>query len=362
MISEKTILFVVNSLRLSGAGKMVHYLAQLCARYYKKVYAVSFSQEELVSYNNNVDYSFLMPKSKSGALNRLRIIKLINRKIKEINPDICVAFVSDVAFSARVATLFRKDMVFVSAERGDPYTLPRIWKYLVSWAYRRSDYCFFQLEKASDFFGAKVKNKSFVIPNFFIPCSEFPPYRGIRRKTIVSAGRFVQEKGFDILIKAFKGIHERHPDYSLVIYGEGVLKDYYLQLVKKLSIEKYVSFPGYISRVAETVREDGMFVLPSRYEGIPNVLIEVMSLGVPTISSNCSPGGPAFLTNNGERGLLFPVDDITALEECIDKIICDEKLQAELSIKGVEVADLLEPTRIEKMWLSAFNVILSATV
>lgn len=354
---DKTIVFIVNSLKLSGAGKMVHYLAQLCTNYFTKVYAIAFSEDELIIKDNRVVYSSLQKVSKTGLMARLKIISLINKRIKELKPDICVSFVSDVAFSARVATLFNKNLIFISAERGDPYTLPSIWKKLVSWAYKNSDYCFFQLEKARDFFGPKVKNKSFVIPNFYIPNSDVTPFNGRRRKTIVSAGRFVYEKGFDVLIKAFKNIHDLYPDYSLIIYGEGALRDSYEGLIRELRIEDCVSLPGYVKCVAEVVREDGIFVLPSRYEGIPNVLIEVMSVGVPTVSANCTPGGPAFLINNGRRGLLFPVDDISSLERCLISLIEDEALRREMSLKSVEICEMLEPNRIEKMWISAFDII-----
>lgn len=354
MKSNKTILFVVNSLRLSGAGKIVHYLAKLCSEHYKSVHAISLYQDELISVHDSVLYSSLPQNSSFGFLARLKTIRLLRHKINDIKPDVCVAFVSDVAFTARIATLFEKRITFVSAERGDPYTLPRIWKILVSWTYRNSDYCIFQLDKARDFFGDRVKNKSFVIPNPFLKSSNLPPFHGTRKKTIVGAGRFVHEKGFDILIKAFSHIHDHFPDYSLIIYGEGPCRNSYLQLITDLHLEEFVSLPGSVSSVAESVREDGVFVLPSRYEGIPNVLIEVMSMGVPTVSANCSPGGPAFLTNNGCHGLLFPVDDVFSLEKCLEQVLSDGVLQKQLSLESVTVCDLLEPSTIKKKWLSAF--------
>lgn len=358
MKSEQSILFIVNSLRLSGAGKMVHYVAELCTEHFNRVYAASLSKEEMVKKNNGVIYTYVPQKYSSGGyLTRIKTIRNIRHFIKDINPNICVAFVSDVAFSTRVATLFNKEVIFVSAERGDPFTLPRLWKMLVSWAYRRSDYCIFQLNNARDFFGKSILHKSFVIPNIFIPEKSLIPFSGCRRKTIVSAGRFVYEKGFDILIAAFKRVHDKYPDYILKIYGEGPLKEDLNRIVDSYGLHNFVSFPGFINNVAATVREDGMFILPSRYEGIPNVLIEVLAIGVPTISANCTPGGPAYLTNNGARGLLFPVGDDIQLALCIEKLIENQGLSNELSRKAPEVCDLLDENRIKSMWISAIRTI-----
>lgn len=357
MKSEKKILFIVNSLKLSGAGKMVHYISGLCAEYYNTVYAASLSSSEMVKKDNGVIYTYVPQKNSGGYLARLKTIRNIRLFIKELEPDVCIAFVSDVAFSARVATLFNNKVICVSAERGDPYTLPWIWKKLVSWAYKHSDYCFFQLDKARDFFGKRVRSKSFVIPNLFTPNATAVPYTGVRHKTIVSAGRFAYQKGYDILIKAFKDIHFRHPEYTMTIYGDGPLKDEYNALVADLGLQDVVSFPGYVKDVASAVREEGIFVLPSRYEGIPNVLIEVLAMGVPTVSADCTPGGPAFLTNNGERGLLFPVGDIQKLTDAIERLITDEDLCKTFSQKGPEVSCLLEENRIKSMWVSAIRQI-----
>ena len=358
MKSDKTILFIVNSLKLSGAGKMVHYIAGLCAEHYNTVYAASLSKDELVKKDNGVIYSYVPQNGNSGGyLARVKTICNIRSFIKDLKPNICIAFVSDVAFSARLATLFNKKVVFVSAERGDPFTLPWLWKKLMSWAYKRSDFCFFQLNNARDFFGKQILLKSFVIPNIFVPDKSIVPYSGSRRKTIVSAGRLVYEKGFDILITAFRSVYYKHPDYTLIIYGDGPLKEDLIKLVNKCGLQNAVFFPGYVNNVAVTVQEDGIFVLPSRYEGIPNVLIEVLAIGLPTISANCTPGGPAYLTNNGERGLLFPVGDESQLALNIERLIRDQELCNELSRKGPEVCGLLEETHIKDMWLSAIRTI-----
>lgn len=353
-MSPKTIIFFVGKLEVGGAGKMVKYAAGIAKERFDKVIVVSF-------YENNKDLGHvasaeciglsLSTRKKSWRLNAIKKI----RKLVAVNsPCMCCAFVSDVAVMVRLATLFMPQIFFISAERGDPYTLPKSWKRLVTWTYRHSDYCLFQLEKARDFFGQSIRSKSFVIPNPYIGKPPIP-YYGERKKTIVTATRFEKEKGVAILIDAFSKIHDQHPEYRLVIYGDGSLKNEFVERVKTLGISGYVNFPGYIQNVAERVKGDGIFVLPSLYEGIPNTLIEVLAVGVPTISSDCSPGGPRFLTRNGERGLLFPVGDEDSLVQNINLLINDEHKAEMLSKKGPSIVEDLYEGKIRQMWMSFFT-------
>lgn len=105
-----------------------------------------------------------------------------------------------------------------------------------------------------------------MIPNPFILSDFVEPYKGERNKTIVSAGRFAPEKCYDVLINAFANVNKIHPDYKLILYGEGPLLDDYKQQAQQLHIENKVDFPGYVGSVAATVRKEGIFVLSSYYE------------------------------------------------------------------------------------------------
>ena len=358
-MNNKSIVFFVGKISVGGAGKMVNYVSGISRSLFSNVIVVSFYDE--LNIDERVEgihyYSFnFIPRS---VFWRLRAINRIRSFIKKTSPDVCCAFVSDIAFLTRISTIFQKRVVFISAERGDPYTLPRSWKRLVTWTYRHSDYCLFQLEKARDFFGKSIRSKSFVIPNPYIGNPPVP-YYGERKKTIVTATRFEKEKGVDILIDAFSIIHEQHPEYRLVIYGDGSLKDEFVERVGTLGISDCVDFPGYIKNVAEKVKDDGIFVLPSLYEGIPNTLIEVLAAGVPTISSDCSPGGPRFITRNGERGLLFPVGDKESLAQDINLLINDKQKAEMLSKKGLSIVDDLYEGKIRQMWMIFFTKALAS--
>ena len=166
--------------------------------------------------------------------------------VKKEHPKILCAFVSNYVYMTRLATLGLKGFKYVGAERGDPYTLPSKWIRPVSWAYKHCDYCIFQLRKQGLFFGERVLGKSYVIPNPYIPLYDVSPYKGERNKTVVSAGRFEYQKGYDVLIKAFAKVHSLHPDYKLILFGSGPLITEYEELAENLGVSQYIEYPGYV--------------------------------------------------------------------------------------------------------------------
>lgn len=354
---EDKIVFVINTLKVGGAAKMLKYVANLSTEVFDSVSIISI-------YDTDTCFPDLKPSIVVYSLgfenvNRLKrqflMVGSIKKALCNISPGYVCAFVGHVNVMTRLATLKMKDVVMMSAERGDPYTQPLLWKWITKWAYLRSDYCFFQLNKARDFFGKRIFIRSFVIPNPFVSNCPVAPYFGERKKTIVSAGRFGPEKCYNDLINAFSIVHERYPEYELVLYGDGPMLPEYKNQINKLGLDKSVSFPGYVDNVAQIISHDGIFVLSSLFEGIPNSLIEAMSVGIPCVATDCTPGGPAFLFHNQERGILIKVHDVKAMADAICKYIENPKLAEEKGKNAIKVLNDLDEVKIHEMWLEAFN-------
>jgi glycosyltransferase involved in cell wall biosynthesis len=101
-------------------------------------------------------------------------------------------------------------------------------------------------------------------------------------------------------------------------------------------------------------------VLSSWFEGLPNVLIEAMALGLPIVSTDCSPGGARFLMDNGNRGgIIVPINDSSKMAEAIKYIIFHKEEAAILAEKGKDLISLYSPTKIELQWIRLFNNILN---
>lgn len=361
-ISDTKILFVVSQLKVGGAAKMIKYVANLCVAHFGKVtlltYYDDYTPDDL---NTSIERVNLNVKAGRLPIWRLAALKKLRNVVKKGQYDIVCSFLPDISAMSRIATLGINTVV-VSAERGDPYQFSKLWKALAGWAYKSSDYCIFQLEQARDFFDKKVAEHSFVIPNPYVPVQNVEPFEGERKKTIVSAGRFAPQKRFDVLIEAFAMVHQKHPEYKLVLYGEGDCLQEYKNLEKQLNVEGLIEYPGYVKNVTASIREDGIFVLSSDYEGIPNSLIEAMSVGLPVVATDCTPGGAAFLTNDGEKGLLIPTHDVDAMGEAINRLIDNPELSKSLSEKAKGIVKELDINVINKMWIEAFSKMLEKEI
>lgn len=356
---DKKILFVVSQLKVGGAAKMIKYVANLCVSHFESVtllsYVDDYTPDDLHQSIKRVDLGIKIHKI---PIWRIKALAGHRKVLKEGVFDIVCTFLPDMSLMSRLASFGTKTIV-VSAERGDPFEFSKLWKTLIGWTYRKSDYCFFQLERARDFFGEAVAKHSFVIPNPYVPVEGASPFSGTRKKTIVSAGRFADQKRFDILIQAFAKVHEKHQDYKLVLYGEGSCRSKYEELSRNLGVDSYIEYPGYVKNVSAAIREDGVFVLSSDYEGIPNSLIEAMTVGLPCVATDCTPGGPDFLTDSGKRGLLVPIRDVDAMAEAINRIIESPELAAAFSQEGVKLVDILDINVINKAWVDAFSTMIS---
>lgn len=127
---------------------------------------------------------------------------------------------------------------------------------------------------------------------------------------IVAVGRLEKAKGYDLLIKSFSKLNEDR--YRLIILGEGSERNTLEKMVDRLGLAHKVLMPGFIDNPYPVMQNADLFVLSSRYEGMPNVLLEALALELPIVATDC-PSGPRELLENGKFGELVSVDDETEL-------------------------------------------------
>lgn len=132
---------------------------------------------------------------------------------------------------------------------------------------------------------------------------------------IVGIGRFVHQKGFDLLIEAFHRVSRQQP-CRLLLFGDGPQREALTNRIQQLGLSELVSMPGVTSQPYAVLSRADLFVLPSRWEGMPAVLIEALATGCPVVAADC-PGGVAEVIEEGRIGGLVPIDDATALADAM---------------------------------------------
>jgi glycosyltransferase involved in cell wall biosynthesis len=133
---------------------------------------------------------------------------------------------------------------------------------------------------------------------------------------VLAVGRLTAQKDFASLIKAFAIVRQNHYLARLLILGEGEQRPVLEELIQNLSLGSDVSMPGFVSNPYSFMTNAALFVLSSRWEGLPGVLIEAMACGTPLVSTDC-PSGPHEILAEGKYGRLVPVGDVNALAQAI---------------------------------------------
>lgn len=158
----------------------------------------------------------------------------------------------------------------------------------------------------------------------------------LKNHIIVAAGRYAEQKGYDLLIEAFSLIADEFPDWILKIYGEGSLAKDYIELIQKYGLENRIVLEPGSDKMDEKLSEASLHVCSSYYEPFGMVVIEGFAMGLPCVSFACD--GPREIITNGYDGIIVPRENTEALATAMAKLMKDEKLRQELGRNAYETA------------------------
>jgi glycosyltransferase involved in cell wall biosynthesis len=166
---------------------------------------------------------------------------------------------------------------------------------------------------------------------------------------LIAAGRLERQKGFDLLLEAFAAVAAQHPDWTLDIYGRGSRGEPLGQIVVDLGLDGRVRINPPTDRLGEQMRNASVFVLSSRFEGFPLVLLEALAAGLAVVSFDC-PTGPGEILIDGTSGLLVPPEDVHALAAALDRIMGDESLRRRLAAAAPAAVLPYSPQQVGRRW------------
>ena len=174
-------------------------------------------------------------------------------------------------------------------------------------------------------------------------------------RVAVAAGRLNSpQKGFDLLIEAWKPVAAAHPDWRLRIYGRGHLLAALKRQIQDAGLAGDVLLMGATRDLGVALAEGSVFVLSSRYEGFGIVLVEAMSKGMAVVSFDCQRG-PGEIIEHGRDGVLVPAGDVGALSRALLEMVGDEERRRALGAAAVESARRYDPAVVGKDWVSLID-------
>lgn len=294
--------------------------------------------------------------TKSRLRNLLRRILKLRKIWKREKPDVIVSFIGKNNFMALVSSFFLKITVIVSVRSAPAREYKGTLKRLLSHTlFRTADGIVLQTSEAFSFFPKAVQKKAVRLSNPLSPDFVRSPYKGERKKEIVTAGRIDDNKNQIMLVKAFARLTEEFPEWSCILYGYGDGYEKVAAYVKEKGLEEKVLLPGRTTGIADKICQSDIFVLPSKVEGMPNALMEAMVLGLAVISTDCPCGGPADLINQGENGILIPVDDEQALTEALRELLTKPEYKLKLQENGAKLIAQIHPDVVNREWEEYIN-------
>lgn len=351
------LLFVNTNIGYGGASKQMVWVANQCAEYGHNVTFLTYRDNtEKQSLDDDVCHIHIPLEPLSGRGKGVwKTIWKLHRYIKKNEFEIAVGFLLPSQLRLALACIGTGTKILFS-QRGDPYQMPPTFRgKIVHWICEKffcsADAFAFQTPMAAKYYPKSIQQRSMVIPNSIRPLIRTKKRsEGIDKEIVCVARLDIRQKRQDLLIEAFNIISSSYPDYKLKLYGDGLLKDEkYLR--EMASENENIIFMGPTKDVASAIQNAAITVLSSDSEGIPNALLESMSIGVPSVACDCSPGGAAMLIRNTENGLLVPRGDVRALANAMEYMLKHPKEAEVMGERGKEVVGLYSESVIAKKWI-----------
>lgn len=367
----RRIAFVINQLGGRGSGGSDRVVSLLANEFVARGWTVdilALTGDRTVErdLSPEIDIRFERPvrakvKLLQVGLRMLRGAGLVRSYIRKHPEAVIVSFIAWVNICTIAGAMGTRGGPIVLSERTDPASDPSlsIARRVRNACYRRADALVFQTPDARDYFSGIANATSQVISNPVSPgLPEWKPDEGIVE--IVTAARLETEKNIPMLINAFAPIVQDHPDARLRIYGHGKIRDQLQALIDDSGLRESTILEGYTSDVHTRLSQASMFVMSSNFEGMPNALLEAMSMGMPVISVDCPIGGPRMLIDDGENGILVQPDDIASMSRHMRRLIDNPEIARALGEKAASTRDQHSISHIADAWEQLFGTVAGA--
>lgn len=355
-MGKNTIAFILPGLGSGGAERVVTILANKFSENYRIVIISLYKTYPFYPLNSNIKLLYCVeaaPNSKNlfqAILSNFKLLKRISHFIRKENVKLSLGFLTSANVLAVLASK-QNNIPVIICERNNPFLskAPLFWKLLRKFTYPKANYLVVQTQVIMSYYSDLVKAENLILlsnpisPNLTATKNQ----RLDKKKIILNVGSFTEQKGQQLLIKAFAGI--KNEGWQLHLVGKGHREKEYQELISSLNITDQVKLLPPTKEIETHYKRASIFAFVSKYEGFPNALIEAMHFGIACISTNC-PTGPSELIKNNENGFLVPMNDQNCLQEHLIKLMGDESLRRHFGKNAEESVKQFEAVKVAGQW------------
>ncbi len=350
---------VIADLGSGGAQKVATSLATDLSNQDKKISVITLSddQNDFFKLPENITRIALNQNKESktalhGIWANITRIRALRRAIKSVQPKTTISFIAPTNILTIAASIGLNTKTIIS-ERNDParQSFGKLWDSLRKITYRFASAVTANSPNAVESLKSYVPHKKLkFVPNALPKPDEkhILPHNKKKNEVLI-VGRLHPQKDHKTMLTAFAQIHKKHPNWTLVIVGDGKLRNTLEDQAKALGITQKTRFTGTQANPYEYYKTAKIFVLPSLHEGTPNTLLEAMSCGLAPIVSDACEGARPYIQHE-QSGLITPVKNAELLAKAIETLINDsEKCETIGKEAQNRVKTLYEKTTVD-LW------------
>jgi len=364
----KKVLFHLTSFEQGGAERVISNLSgRLAEDGYDVVVTTQWEGPNEFKLNEKVKRIDVGLGEKDAKANRIvkAFARLINlrKAIRDEKPDVVISFLKKNNYRALLANMGNR-IPNIIAVRNDPKSdyVSKMDKYLIPLLFPRAEGAVFQTEEQRDFFTKSLSGISEVILNPVHNKYILKELPAQKEKMVIHSGRLVGFKNQEMLVRAFIKVHEKHPDYKLLIYGRDSLdgtKEKLESIISRNNADEYVKLMGPSDELEKIIPKAEIYAFSSYYEGLPNALIEAMAMRMPIVATDCPCGGPRTLIKHGENGLLIPVNDEEAMVNSLCRLIEDKEYARRLGENAGKISKRVNEDAIIEQWKTFIDKVIN---
>ena len=325
-----------------------------------KVVDINCRFAELWNYN-------LIKRNILNFILRRKLKKCLTATLKKESPDIVISTTEDIKYNYCIFNLPYRFIVeshvhmkeIIKSSIKKQFFIHSISKIFFKWKLSKINKCklLVALTDADKRDWSKVINSDIIIiPNILTFYPDKITDYSKRSKRILCVGRFDKQKGFDLMIKAWAIIADKHKEWKVDIFGDGELNNTLNGLIKNYCLDESITIHPATNHIYDEYMDSSIFAFSSRYEGFGLVLIEAMSCGVPCISFDC-PHGPSEIITNGRNGLLVQNGNIDEFANSLDSMINNYEQRKFMSINARIDSQKYKRENIMPQWIELFETL-----